>query len=192
MRTFKIYTLALLTIASVTACKKGANDPALSLKSRKGRLAGEWKLSSGEQTNTTTFSGTTNVTTTSYDGSNRTITGSGTTNTTPYTQELTFEKDGTYKNKVTDDGSILTEEGYWQFMGKSKEGDIKKKEAITMTYTKYTDDSGVTTVEGKGVWGSTVRFDKLSSKEIIVLIDTQTSQTDYSSTTTGTMTYVPK
>ncbi len=190
MKTFKIYALALLTIASVTACKKGENDPALSLKSRKGRLAGDWKLSSGDQTSSTTFSGTTNTTTYSFDGTNRTVTAGGAANTTPYTEEMTFEKDGSYKLAVVDDGNTTTQEGYWQFMGKSKEADIKGKEAITMTVTKIVDASGTTTVEGKTLWqASTVRFDKLSSKEIVVVIDTKTTSTGYSSTTTGTMTY---
>ena len=42
----KLAALALVIAAtSFSGCKKGENDPFLSLKSRKSRAAGEWKLS---------------------------------------------------------------------------------------------------------------------------------------------------
>lgn len=118
---FSIAAVALIA-TSFTSCKKGANDPFLSFKSRKGRLAGDWTVASmsysSSWSNTTssggtstTSSGTSDVT---FDGSTWTekwtntsggTTTDGTTTSTG-TIEYTFEKDGTYTevdNKTTVD-----------------------------------------------------------------------------------------
>ena len=42
--------LILALVAAFTSCKKGENDPFLSLKSRKGRLAGDWIVKSATYT----------------------------------------------------------------------------------------------------------------------------------------------
>lgn len=55
--------LALLSSA-VTSCKKGDGDPFLSLKSRKARVAGEWKATKMEDKSNTTSSSTSGGTTT--------------------------------------------------------------------------------------------------------------------------------
>ena len=39
-----------LAMLNLTSCKKGDNDPGMSLKGRKGRLAGEWTLITSERT----------------------------------------------------------------------------------------------------------------------------------------------
>ena len=87
------FALVLFGLTVTEACKKGENDPAISLKSRKGRLKGEWKLTSGEVIAVFTISGNSTTTTTTYDGSNETI---GSNTPTPYTLSYKFEKDGTY------------------------------------------------------------------------------------------------
>ena len=46
LKTFVAAVTALL-ILSAGGCKKGEDDPALSLKSRKARLCGEWRLNKG-------------------------------------------------------------------------------------------------------------------------------------------------
>jgi hypothetical protein len=51
--------LAILVVASsITACKKGEDDPFLSLRSRDARLMGEWKLTAIAGKTTATSSGT--------------------------------------------------------------------------------------------------------------------------------------
>lgn len=94
-----------------TSCKKGENDPAISFKSRKGRLAGEWTVSSAEMsgTNSNTSGGTTTSSTWSrnYDGTTLTeVQTSGNPSTTTTTTNsvsdwsYTFEKDGTWSSSM--------------------------------------------------------------------------------------------
>lgn len=59
--TLKKFTWILALLISFSACKKGENDPFFSLKTRKGRLAGDWTVSFAEYSiNDTTYT---------YDGS---------------------------------------------------------------------------------------------------------------------------
>ena len=44
MKKFTIIILLLILITGLTACKKGENDPSISLLTRKIRLTGEWKV----------------------------------------------------------------------------------------------------------------------------------------------------
>ncbi|MCC6250948.1 MAG: hypothetical protein IT238_00630 [Bacteroidia bacterium] len=114
--------LAILVVASsFTACKKGDDDPGLSLKSRKGRIAREWKVSdyTTDVTDVTTYNGTTTSTRTlntklTYSGNSAkrevvdTQAGGGVTSTETdvYTGTVsdfsyTFEKDGTWSSTST-------------------------------------------------------------------------------------------
>jgi hypothetical protein len=69
MKKVLVFAIMAVVASSVfVSCKKGENDP-MSLKSRKSRIAGEWKLTAGTETYTSS-SGTT--TTTTWDGTNTT------------------------------------------------------------------------------------------------------------------------
>jgi hypothetical protein len=186
-----IQTLALAAVvvvsgASFTACKKGENDPGLSLKSRKGRLTGDWKVTkadmtqtSGGSTSSTKIEGTT-ITQTSGGGS---ITG-----TCAYT--LTIDKEGTYEFKQSETyGGITnnrTEKGRWSFLGKNKDAEVKNKEAILMLVTSSdngTSTTTYTTPDNGSVW----MIDQLKNKEMIV--KGKTSMTSGSSTSTTEYSY---
>ena len=138
--TLKLSMLALASIIVLDSCKKGENDPFLSFKSRKGRVEGEWKLSSSEAT--TVDAGTTS--TDKFDGANMSsIVGSGTPTVTTYEETMTMGKDGSYKmtskqvyTKTV--GTIVTTvtwdetaSGTWNFT--SKVGEAKNKDHITIT-----------------------------------------------------------
>lgn len=45
-----VLSIGVLLAPALESCKKGDEDPGLSLRSRKGRVAGEWKVSSYEET----------------------------------------------------------------------------------------------------------------------------------------------
>lgn len=49
-----VLSIGALLSPALQSCKKGDEDPALSLRSRKGRLAGDWEVSSYEETTTFT------------------------------------------------------------------------------------------------------------------------------------------
>ncbi|MEI6123342.1 MAG: hypothetical protein WCQ95_06905 [Bacteroidota bacterium] len=184
-RLLLVLLVAAIAIPTFQSCKKGPNDPAISLKSRKARLVGEWTLSSG----TITQNAGTQVVYT-FNGSTVSYSTGGSVN---YTETVTIVKDGTYKSVVLDDGDMSTDEGQWYFMGANKDNDIKNKECVAFVITKrtYTPAGGTTIVS---TWTSTNpdfawRLDELKSKELIVTIDETSSSP---SSTTGTYTFTKK
>jgi hypothetical protein len=119
--------LAILVVASsITACKKGEDDPALSLRSRDSRLTGEWTLVSMEKTvNGTTASSnvdglgnaTTNNTTLDYtekvDGSIKSVTIShvdaqtGGPNPGTNRESTTYKETYTLEMEIVKDGTVI-------------------------------------------------------------------------------------
>ncbi len=190
MKKMKIALLMLLTaVLILPSCKKGENDPFMSLKSRKARLCGEWDLKEGTMTQT---SGSTTVTY-SFNGSTCTYSMSGTSASFAYTEKVTIDKDGTYKIETNSDGDLSTEEGAWYFGGKNKELELKDKESVVFIKTKYTSTSGgttsTTTYSGSDCPSTTMLLDELKGKEMIMILDGSSTYTGGSSSTTGTMTF---
>ncbi len=189
MKKVKLIILAVIGVMLLIpfeSCKKGANDPAISFASRKGRLVGEWTVSKQVITYT---SGTSTSITTYDDGSYTYNNGSGTITSGTYTWEWTISKDGTYKftRNITISGTTnnYIEEGLWYFAGANKDEELKNKEMVCFQSTKRTYTSGgsteVYTEEGNDLaW---YRLDQLKSKEII-----GTYEYSYTGTSTDTET----
>lgn len=186
--------------AGMIGCKKGENDPFISLKTRKGRLVGEWKLEEGENTKVSSVTGLGATTTvTKYNGSNKTVTVNGVSSPpTTYSESITIEKDGTFEIETIedDDGDGKTEtetnEGLWQFVGKNKEGELKNKEAVVFTITKSISGGVTYSYEGLNAFSMVWVLDKLSSKELVVKADAESTGPTSTSTTTGSVTYEKK
>ncbi len=182
-----VLLVAVMAVPMLQSCKKGANDPGISLRSRKARLVAEWTLSSGSVVYTS--------------GTSETLTYTGATvssslgGSQSYTETVEIIKDGTYKRTVINDGATRVETGQWYFMEGNKDNDIKSKEVVSFFETQivYTPAGGVaTTATYTGVTPDyTWRLDELKNKEIIVLID-ETSNSGTASSTKGTMTYTAK
>lgn len=194
MKKLLILSLTALTLSvGVTSCKKGENDPFLSLSSRKARLAGEWVVSSEDVVSSRygydyvmgmSVKTKTDITS-NYNGS--TLTGVSTKtyidlNTTstdeigpiPYTETYTFKKDGTFTHVTNNVDEVNTEDGTWMFLGKNKGADLKKKEAITLSVTKRTNAEigGETTViSSTGFDGTVIVLDKLKKKEMTFIVE---------------------
>ena len=198
-------SISLLAISVVlialffSGCKKGENDPFLTLKSRTSRLAKDWKLTSGSITEVSTYPDglggtTTSTTVTTYTDATKSVSSGGNTSTYAYSEEITFDKKGTYEMTTIDDGDASTEGGNWSWLRKDKNNDLKDKEAIIMTGTKYSEGGDSETIEGKsnddlGAWV----IDKLSSKELVVLFDYKyTGSNGYIHTKQGTITFSKK
>lgn len=176
----------LFTIFSIefVSCRKGEDDPALSLRSRKARMAGEWKMTSGKtvSTNVYTSSSTTSTTTTTYDGanateSNVTTTPFGTFNTDDayaYTDAITFEKNGKFSGANVNNGITTTFEGTWNFEGGV--ADVKKKTQLILFYTKIVEDGATTTIEGNS-FQIKYEIKELRNKKLVL---TNTNKTTYS------------
>ncbi len=203
----KIVTLAMVVLVATSAligCKKGANDPFLSLKSRKARLKGDWKLVQVEGKGVGTNGA---VTTVFYDGTLWTETTNGSSNSYLYEKTITFDKKGTFKFETKStysenkfDQTVV--EGKWAFIGKNKDASLKNKEAITFAGVKWissgqTEDTmgNIVTYNSTNitdgnfanrVWYGWI-LDKLSSKEMIV--KTNYSYTDEAGKSTIEYTY---
>lgn len=175
---------ALALVANLSSCKKGENDPFLSLKSRKARLTGEWTVTKiegtssdknssfplADVTSTTTYDGTTETTTTT------TVMGTD-TDTETYTLSFVFDKDGTYTQTKVEGTTTEVETGNWIFLGKNKTAEIANKEAIQLnpTSTSSTTNGVTVTSTSTGFTNSkTLMIDQLKSKEI-VLIDSSSN-----------------
>jgi len=196
-------SMAVAIIALVfSGCKKGENDPFISLKSRTSRLTNTWELSAMDYTTTSVNSTYTFSYKYSYSSGIQTVTStttvggssSTTTSTSTLTKKITFEKDGTYKVEINDDGDLSTIEGNWAWLGKSKPAELADKEAVMLSSTKEVDGSDTDNYSGKSNdFDDMLVFDKLSSKELVVLYDyTNTDSDGYSYTRKGTITFTKK
>lgn len=191
---FKFSLIALMVAPfALTGCKKGENDPFLSVKSRKARLVGEWTVSKGEGKST---SGST-TTTWTYDGTTETQTTGSNTSTRTVTYSYTFEKDGSMTYVETETGTILgaaytdvsTQTGMWNFRGRV--GDAKNKDAVIVTVNSFTNtytisgntNTSTNSCTGDDCFSVVLEIDRLSNKEVI-LKSTGTS-TDASGTDTS-------
>jgi hypothetical protein len=204
-RLILVLLVAIMAIPAFQSCKKGENDPTISLRSRKARLVGEWKLSEGTIVNNYGS----DVYTFTYNGSTCVVSGAGSASWS-HTDQISIEKDGTFKLTLVDDGATDILEGNWYFLGANKETEIKNKEAVNFVYTKWTSTPAggtptVTSYSGfifthysvpngfndfpYNGFGFTWLLDELKNKEIIVKVEstkTGTTTDNY----TGTMTYV--
>lgn len=189
MKAIKFIGLALFLASTFWGCKKGENDPFLSFSSRKSRLVGEWKLTDGSitktsstSTETVTYTETTQAT---FDGT--------TTTTIPYTETYTFDKDGTYKYSRTEDGDLYEESGAWTFGAKSAELGVKAKETVTLYCESYTTTIGGTQYtyqyDGTNCFVNHITLDMLKKNGMTLLTDYTYTASANSYTKTGTLNY---
>lgn len=191
MKKVKLSILALLAIAAIApSCKKGEEDPGLSLRSRKSRIAGEWSVTSFDitGTNTTvyvptvgttgvtgytdtytytekyadagTYSGTWTTTSTQTGSTNGSGSETGTTKTLTYT----FDKDGTWSSVM-------------EYNVSSKQSGTNP--ATVVNKTSKEESSGTWQFLGKN------KGAELKNKESISLSTTNTVRTE-TNITTGT------
>ena len=144
MKKLNLLFLVLIIAASFAGCKKGPDDPAISLLSRKARLTGDWSLKTANYSvtydngvYTYNYSSDNNIMTKKYEGR-----WNDWTDTYVYSKEILINKDGTFKitEIVTDNGTdTKTTEGYWFFAPKNKELDVKNKERVIFEVIKFTE-----------------------------------------------------
>ena len=167
-------------------CKKGDKDPFISLRSRKARVVGDWKVSKyTSSTASVSGGGSTSTDSYSFDGSTFTETytssGSTSTNVAVGTWTYKFEKDGKYSmsSASTQSGntSSYTESGTWNFTGGIGK-DVKKKSQIVLTTLSTTrSTSGGTTYSNSDTYTGAdapiqiLQLVELRNKEMIIKMD---------------------
>lgn len=156
----------ILIISAIVGCKKGENDPFLSLRTRKARITGEWTLVEGINVETSTTSGGTSVSTTlSYTDSTSTWLGE----TVPYTKVLSLDKKGNFEIRRTRNGVEKIDKGVWFFAGKVKEQGIKNKEAIVLSLQEQSETGVGTFNEYDGfLLNKVIMIDRLKNDEMII------------------------
>ena len=170
-KTLSLLFVAVLFASTFTSCKRGENDPAISLLSRTARLSGEWELSASSETTT---SGSYSSTET-FNGTILTYSSNGSTSTSTYTESLTIVKDGTYESSSTEIDSNGTEmstiKGSWSWIDGNKEDEYKNQERVLFTVSSYMETgSGYTdtgSFDGDND-GSVMRISRLASKEMVI------------------------
>lgn len=154
--------VAIAGLTAITGCKKGENDPFLSLKTRKGRITGEWKLIEGTILESETSGGSTITDEIAFINDTRIEGGSA----IPYIETMTIERDGTYEQEIIQNGTPHIIQGNWYFSGKSEEIDLKKKEAVVFSETAYVNIGGTITYNGLGA-DRILLMDQLKNKRVI-------------------------
>lgn len=137
---------ALLPLILLTNCKKGADDPAFSFRTRKARVAGDWHIESGS-------AGMTSKSKNAAPYSQRFVLNSSELTMTEtyqggiptiykgiYSLNVKFEKDGNFDMVEALGVNTLRAKGTWRFT--SKGGDEKNKESIVIELSEIT--SGTT------------------------------------------------
>ena len=102
--------------AVVTSCKKGEDDPFLSLRSRDARITAVWKLTSAESTENDDG----DIYTSNFDGSFTTYTSPWGSGSNPYALTIEIKKDGTYQSTTTSGTFTETTDGRWYWLNSSK------------------------------------------------------------------------
>lgn len=175
-----VLSIGVLLAPALESCKKGEEDPGLSLRSRKGRVAGEWNVSSYEETTSysenlssfigpsTSSSSSNGTTKVSYDGekytteniTNSSSGGSSTVSTVAVGEfKYTFEKDGTF---------TLTQTKVFE--------ETEKEETFTYALETVTKNNISNTI--KGTWNFVLGVaDDVKNKQYIVLTFTEEENT---------------
>lgn len=191
MKNTVVLLLSALVIAgSFSGCKKGENDPFLSLRSRKSRLEGNWVIVKEEVSETNINGSTTEIMQSVYDGKMKITTTTTTVgalsttviDTVKFTVNFDIKKDGNYKITAANENKIdiVTTEGTWLFLGKSKLNDLKNKEAILLTTTKQVVSSNpvANSVNYENLNGLTIVIDALKNKEMMTIVEENSSNED--------------
>jgi hypothetical protein len=195
-KTIVILASIMLSGLGFYGCKKGENDPAISFHTRKGRLTGEWKISSG--TSSSTSGGNTDTET--WTETQVTQTSGGTTTIgTSAKYILTIEKDGTFKMEQgatwtfasTSVVTSYTSNGTWNWLGGV--GDTKNKSNLILRTLSETNMSGSSTTinsyTGDSAPSSVLYIDQLKNKELIVKWDGTSTSSSSTSMDSGEYTF---
>jgi hypothetical protein len=171
-KVFLMFMIAAFAMSAFVSCKKGANDPSVSLNSRNSRLMGDWKLTAMAGTNVwhCTVTDSNYTTTYAYNGTTYTRT------TIPYTAheianhyvnvtatysfDMTIGKDGAfstnevYSQNGAPSSEVWTYNGYWYW-----DGNDNDKIAVNLPGAMYYI---------AGSYSGHYEIDRLASKELIL------------------------
>ncbi len=167
----RIYILSALLILylSFSSCKKGEDDPAFTLLSRKKRVEGNWKMSEGSVT--LGFKDASGI----YPiqifklketGYTRDNVGNGAHFEGKHSLILNLTKKGSFIMKQVIDSLSVEFSGTWIFEGKT--GDSKNKEKINFQLNKVNSILGIYRLFNKSQTNFRYRIKELRSKRMVL------------------------
>lgn len=136
------FITALLIAGIFSECKKGPEDPKISLKSRKDRISERWTLTRGK-VGVTVYTPNQPVFNSNFELSpgtcNLTQTGTLIVYLLTYDLFIEFQKDGTFTLNETFDGTSTKGTGKWNFCGRI--GEKKNKEQVAIQLDQLSSGS---------------------------------------------------
>jgi hypothetical protein len=162
--------LLLIIVSILSSCKKGADDPKISLRSRKARLAGEWRMKQGnaaityDETGSTpyaqgfVFDGSSCKASQTYAGSSPAV------YSFAYILNLNIKKDGSFVLTENYGGKTLKANGTWDFL--KGVGEMKSKEEVIFRIESVDTDETVGHVFNLQGTTFTYRLLGLKNKEL--------------------------
>lgn len=174
-----VFVLFLIGVILLPSCRKGEEDPLLSLRSRKNRLTGKWKVTEGFIELTEKTGSSTNLYYKVNLGETSAHLYASISNAWEYgygnaymsfSEKFEFKKDGRFTHFLSFDADTWTEEGEWNFtdgIGK----DRKNKSELLLMYQEST-----TSFYGTETWSGEINslvYDivGLRNNKIIIRID---------------------
>jgi hypothetical protein len=173
-----ILCLSIITLLLFFGCKKGADDPLISLRTRKARVVGNWTLKSGTRVFAYTSPGYHYIQDYTLYNDRYDLTESETQNDTtkttvsskPYELKMEFKKDGSVLITEKRDSYAYIVNGQWNFT--KGVGELKAKEEIIIN-TIHTENqfSGSTTNQAGTEMYGRFTIKELRNKKMVLLFD---------------------
>lgn len=140
----------LILMLILPGCRKGEDDPFLSLRSRTKRLCGDWTMTEFREYH---YDGSDSAHSDMYevsmkDGQGSVLYKGNVMENFSFNETWKFEKDGNYQIESLINGAKINQQGVWTWSEKDKNSGYRKKECIYLTIKKYS--SGTTIVEYSG------------------------------------------
>jgi len=168
MKKILLAVIVSLIIIVIPSCKKGEDDPFISIRSRDARITAKWKLVNLESTSSSATSTTTYILNGSILTRTYSSTSSGSSSSTSsYSLDWEINSDGTFASTEISDGDISTSKSTWYWLNDNN------------------DKTSISLYGGSSLFGGTFTVDRLSSKELILRYESSSTSTSGSQTTTS-------
>ncbi len=169
----KYVFIIVFILGILSQCKKGENDPFISLRTRKARVAGDWTATSGTSFLHIESPGYSSTSNTIYKNNSfsqeSTITYSNVTTTYNFTgkfiYKIKFDKNGDFVMSTTFDNGYNIYMGNWNFTGAV--GELKNKEQIVLNVTSEDHSGSMATHNGNNT-RYTFNIRELRNKKMVL------------------------
>lgn len=171
--------VGLIAVLLLGACKKGKDDPAFTLASRKARVSGDWKLEKAEiNFGAKDTSGSANyykymLTQSSAHYLNLST---GVTADAPASIKLSFTKTGEFNLRQTIGPAVVDAKGTWDFLGKGR--GYKNKERIEIRINGFSGYSDYLFMFNMTLTDFSYTIKELRNKKMVLVAEQQAVQAD--------------